>query len=139
MGCIDSKPLFQVILNMVCTGHTSKNFIFTHHLHNCINFESKHSSQSLHEQASQLRSTLTDLPPTSSKRLTKLAQLTAIQKELNTCATVNDQYIQMMKKKAIQNRADRSTKRVRAYPDYVYLRIFHELGLQVEAIVFLQS
>ena len=48
----DNKPLFQVILNMICTGNTGRNFVFTHHLCNCINFESKHSSQSLREQAS---------------------------------------------------------------------------------------
>jgi len=82
----DNKPLFQVILNMICTGNTGRNFVFTHHLCNCINFESKHSSQSLREQASQLEQALTDLPATSSKRLQKLAQLQLIERELANMA-----------------------------------------------------
>ena len=47
----DGKPLFKVILNMILIGSTGKNFLFSHHLHSCINFESKHSSQALKDQS----------------------------------------------------------------------------------------
>ena len=135
----DNKPLFQVILSMIGTGATGSNFLFNHHLHSCINFESKHSSQSLREQAQHLEQTLNDLPATSSKKFQKLAQLQQIDRELKRSGQLNDQFIRLMKHKSKQIRTSKSDGKIRSYPDHVYLRVYHELGVQGPNVKLLQD
>ena len=41
------EPLFGFILDRILTSSTGTNFLFAHHLHNCIKFESEFSSKAL--------------------------------------------------------------------------------------------
>eukprot|EP01084_Bolivina_argentea_P218287 370458_1 len=112
------------IFSMIRTQEQALDVLFTHNLHNCINFESKHSSASLKEQGDKLNAIIEEMPPTSTKKIQKLLQMQQIDQELQQVAALNDAFIEEMKVKAMSIRKG-------AYPDHVYLRVFHELQLTV--------